>query len=175
MVLVTLPEPAHGVPILVVPLRPAGREVADLVSARAGIPGLGDQLDRRQRRILRHRVEEAGMLAVLAIDTRESGREVEAETIDTHFLGPVAQAVHDHAQHIRMAKLERVPRAGEIAVIPLRLGHQVVIGLVVDSPKAEGRPQLVAFGSVVVDNVEDDFDAGVVYLLYERLELAEPL
>ena len=44
-----------------------------------------------------------------------------------------------------------------------------------NSPKAEGRPQLVAFGSVVVDNVEDDLDAGVVHLLYERLEPAEPL
>jgi hypothetical protein len=173
--LVTLPEPAHGVPILVVPLRPARQEVAYLVSARAGIPGLGDQLDRRQRGILRHRVEEAGMLGVLAIDARESRREVEAETVDTHFLFPVAQAAHYHAQHIRMAKLECVPGAGGIGVVPRRPGLQIVIGLVVDSPKAEGRPQLVAFGSVVVDNVKDDLDARVVHLLYERLEPAEPL
>src|SRR5271166_2535426 len=74
-----------------------------------------------------------------------------------------------------MAKLERVPGAGEIGVVPRRPGLQMVIGLVVDSPKAEGRPQLVAFGSVVVDNVEDDLDAGVVHLLYERLERAETL
>src|SRR5271166_2872030 len=134
MVLVTLPEPAYGVPILVVPLRPARREVAELVSARAGIPRLGDQLDRRQRGILCHRVEETGMLGVLAIDARESRGEVEAETVDTHFLFPVAQAVHYHAQHIRMAELEGVTRAGEIAVVPLRPGLQTVIGLVVDSP-----------------------------------------
>src|SRR5271165_6337712 len=140
MVLVTLPEPAHGVPILVVPLRPARREVADLVSARAGVPRLGDQLDPRQRGILRHRVKEAGMLGVLAVDARESRREVETETIDTHFPTPVAQTVHYHAQHIGMAKLERVAGTGEIAVVPLLPGRQIVIGLVVDSPKAEGWP-----------------------------------
>src|SRR5271166_7169557 len=127
MVLVTLPEPAYGVPILVVPLRPARREVAELVSTRAGIPRLGDQLDRRQRGILRHRVEKAGMLVVLAIDARECRGEVEAETIDTHFLAPVAQAVHYHAQHIRMARLECVSCAGEIAVVTLRPGHQGII------------------------------------------------
>jgi len=104
MALVTLPEPAHGIPILVVPLRPARREVADLISVRAGIPGLGDQLDRRQCGILCHRIQEARMLGVLAIDARESRSEVEAEAVDTHFLVPVAQAVHYHAQHIRMTK-----------------------------------------------------------------------
>jgi hypothetical protein len=115
------------------------------------------------------------MLGVLAIDPRKSRRKAEAETIDTHFITPVAQTVHYHSQHIWMAKLERVPRAGEIVVVPLRLGHQIIIGLVVDSPEAEGWPQLVAFGSVIVDNVENDFDACVVNLLYKRLETAEPL
>lgn len=113
------------------------------------------------------------MLGVLAIDACESRGEIEAKAVDTHFLDPVAQAVHHHAQHIRMAQLERVPRAREIAVVPLRPGHQIVIGLVVDSPEAEGRPQLVAFGSMVLDNVEDDFDAGVVHLLYEGLKCTE--
>ena len=173
--LVSLPEPPHGVPILVVPLGPARREVADLVSVRAGIPGLGDQLDRRQRRILRHRVEEPGMFVVFAVDARESRGEVEAETIDAHFLMPVAQAVHYHAQHIRVAELERVSRAGEIAVVTLGPGHQGVVGVVVDPPKAERRSQLVAFRSVVVNHVEDDLDAGVVHLLYERFEPSEPL
>jgi len=71
-------------PILVVPLCPARRKVADLVSARASVPGLGDQLDRRQSGILSHRVEEAGMLGILAVDARESRGEIEAKAVDTH-------------------------------------------------------------------------------------------
>src|SRR3546814_16543728 len=55
---VALPEPAHGIAIAVVPLRPACGEVADLIAAHADVPGLGDQLDPRQRRVLKPGVEE---------------------------------------------------------------------------------------------------------------------
>ena len=34
-------------------------------------------------------------------------------------------------------------------------------------------PELIAFGGVVVDDVEDDFDAGRVQRLHHRLELAD--
>src|SRR3954451_16771036 len=115
------------------------------------------------------------MLGVLAIDARESRSEVEAEAVDTHFLVPVAQAVHYHAQHIRMAKFECVSGTRKIAVVPLHPGRQIVIRLVVDSPKTEGRPRLVALGSMIIDNIKNNLDAGVVHLLYERLEPAEPL
>jgi hypothetical protein len=46
------PKIAHGVAKFVVPLRPPRWKTADLVTARAAIPGLGDQLDGRERRIL---------------------------------------------------------------------------------------------------------------------------
>src|SRR3954468_1461854 len=74
-----------------------------------------------------------------------------------------------------MTKFERVSGAREIAVVPFHPGRQMVIGFVVDSPKTEGRPRLVALGSMVVDNVKDNLDASIMHLLYERLEPAEPL
>ena len=55
---VALPVGAHAVAIAVVPLRPAEREVAHLVAAVAEVPGLGDQLDAVEHRVLAHHVEE---------------------------------------------------------------------------------------------------------------------
>src|SRR3546814_11161822 len=57
---VALPEPAHGIAIAVVPLRPARGEVADLIAAHADVPRLGDQLDPLQRRVLQYSVQEIG-------------------------------------------------------------------------------------------------------------------
>src|SRR5690606_5004815 len=51
---VALPEAAHGVTILVVPLGPAGRMIAKLVAVRTGIPGFRDQLYLGQNRVLAH-------------------------------------------------------------------------------------------------------------------------
>ena len=65
--------------------------MADLVAAEPGVPGLGDQLDRGEHRILRHRVEEARVLVERALDARERGREIEPEAVDPHLLDPVAQ------------------------------------------------------------------------------------
>src|SRR3712207_9332715 len=46
------------VAVLAVPLGPQGREVADLVAAVADVPGLGDELDLADDRVLVHQVEE---------------------------------------------------------------------------------------------------------------------
>ncbi len=51
------------------------------------------------------------------------------------------------------------------------VGHEPVVGGVVDPPKAQGRTQVIALGGVVVDHVEDHFEAGGVEGLDHRLEL----
>src|SRR5690606_4212106 len=51
LVAIALPELPHRVAVLVVPLRPAGREAADLVAAHAGVPRLRDQLGGGEHRI----------------------------------------------------------------------------------------------------------------------------
>ncbi len=52
------PEVPDGVAVLAVPLRPDGREVAHLVAALADVPGLRDQLDLADDRVLLDDVEE---------------------------------------------------------------------------------------------------------------------
>src|SRR3546814_7463103 len=51
------PEVADRVAVLAVPLRPLGREVADLVAALADAPGLGDALPLADDRVRVHEVE----------------------------------------------------------------------------------------------------------------------
>ena len=73
-----------------------------------------------------------------------------------------------------MAGVDRVPGAGVVDVVALLVGHQPVVGGVVDALEAQRRAELVALGGVVVDDVEDDLEAGLVEPAHHRLELAEP-
>src|SRR5581483_12383829 len=78
-----LPEAAHGVAELVVPLAPVGREAAEAVAVGAEVPGLGDELHTRQHWVLAQHVQEAGMAVEVAGGlARERGGEIEAEAVD---------------------------------------------------------------------------------------------
>jgi hypothetical protein len=107
---------------------------------------------------------------------REDRSEIEAETVDVHFLHPVAQAVGHHLDHARMAQVERVPRAGVVDVVALLLRNQSIVRRVVDAFVTERRTAFVAFGGVVVDDVEDDLESRVVKTrdhLFELLHAAQ--
>ena len=67
-----------------------------------------------------------------------------------------------------MEEIEGVPGAGEIQVEARILRHEAVIGLVVDPAKTERRPEVIAFGGVIVNDVEDHFDPGGVQVAHHR-------
>src|SRR5262245_33699396 len=66
--------------VAVVPFRPLRGKLADLVAAEADIPGLGDELDLRQHRILADCGEEAARTIKAARRARQRGGEVKAKT-----------------------------------------------------------------------------------------------
>ena len=88
-----------------------------------------------------------------------------------HLGDPVAQAVHDELQRVRVAHIERVAGAGVVHVELLVVIDQTVIGLVVDALERDGRAEVVALRRVVVDHVEHDLDTGVVHRAHHALEL----
>ena len=165
------PEVAHGVAVLPVPLRPQGREVAHLVAAGADVPRLGDELDLADHRVLLHEVEEHRQPVDVVELPGQGGREVEPEPVDVHLGDPVPQRVHDQLQGVRIADVERVARARVVHVVLLVVLDQAVVRGVVDAPQRERRAHVVALGGVVVDDVEDDLDVGVVQVAHHRLEL----
>ena len=69
-----------------------------------------------------------------------------------------------------MAHVERVAAARVVHVLPRLVGSQTVIRAVVDATKTKRRPELVRLRGVVIDDVEDDFDARRMQRLDHRLE-----
>ena len=169
------PEVADGVAVVAVPLGPLGREAADLVAAGADVPRLGDQLHLADHRVLLHHLEEGGELVDVVELAGEGRGEVEAEAVDVHLGDPVAQRVHDQLHRVRVAHVEGVAGAGVVHVVALVVLDEAVVGRVVDALEAQRRPEVVALGGVVVDDVEDDLDAGGVHRLDHRLELLDLL
>ena len=106
---------------------------------------------------------------------RQRRGEVEAEAVDVAVDDPVAQRVHDQPQHARMHRVEAVAGAREVHVARRVVGHQPVVRGVVDALEGEHRPEVVALRRVVVDDVEDDLDAGAVQRLDHALELLDLL
>ena len=87
-----------------------------------------------------------------------------------HFGRPVAQAVHHQLQDARVPDLGCVAATGEINVATGIVRLQMVVAGVVDAAPGEGWSEMVSLGSVVVDDVQDDFDAGRVQSPDHRLE-----
>src|SRR5262249_39525108 len=167
------PEVADIVAELVVPLGPSRRESADLVAARPAIPRLGDEFDGAEYRVLADRFEEAALIVEAVRLAREDGAEIKAEAIDVGLLHPVAQAVREHLDDARAAAVERVAGARVVDVVAGLLGMEAVVAGVVDSLEGERGSALVAFGRVIVDDVEDDFEAGIVEAFDHVFELAQ--
>ena len=61
-----------------------------------------------------------------------------------------------------MPDVQAVAGAGVIHVVAGIVGHQPVVSGIVDAAKAEHGAHVIAFGRVVVDHVEDHFDAFAV-------------
>src|SRR5262245_39923579 len=70
-----------------------------------------------------------------------------------------------------MLRVQGVPTAGVVDVPALMLPLQAVIGGVINAPQAEWGAQVIAFASMIVDDVEDDLEAGTMQGLDHGFEL----
>ena len=69
----------------------------------------------------------------------------------------MAQAVRDQPQHHRMGQVYTIARARPIGVKAPTLG-QAIIALIVKTTKRQGRPDLVALASVVINHIHNHLD-----------------
>ena len=88
---------------------------------------------------------------------------------------PITQTVGHHLDHPHVVEVERVPGSGVVYVITRLVRQQPVIGGVVDALERQGRAELVAFGSMIVHDVENDFETGLVKARHHLLEFAQGL
>ena len=103
----------------------------------------------------------------------QDGSQIEAEAIDVHLVYPIAQQVGDHLQHAGMIEIEGVAGACVVDVVARLVGQQSIVRCIVDAAERQCRTALVAFGRMVVDDIEDDLEAGVVQACDHLLELRE--
>ncbi|MCU0945761.1 MAG: hypothetical protein MUF65_10375, partial [Rubritepida sp.] len=164
---VATPEAPDVVAEAVVPGGPAGREGA-LVVARH-VPWLDDDPPRGEHRVLpdggeqgRVRVEGA-----VGVAPAEHGGEVEAEAVHARLQRPVAQRVHDEAQHRRPVAGEHVAAAAFVLAKP-------VPGGLAEAAQVQRGAQRIALAGVVEHHVEDDRDARRAQRLHRRADLGHP-
>ena len=170
---VAAPEVADVVAEAVVPLAPALAEGPDLVAVRPDVPRLGDHLDPAEHGVLAERLLEGVLLVdVVALVAQQRGDQVEAEAVDAHLGDPVAQRVQDEPQHAGLGGVDRVAAAGDVVVVA-PVGGQPVVAEVVQPAERQRRALVAALAGVVVDDVEDDLDAGVVQRRDHLLELVD--
>ena len=147
--------------------------IAELVAAGSDVPGFRDELDRGERRVLAQRVEKAAVRIEAARFASERDAEVEAKAIDVELVDPVAQRVHDELDHARMRGVNGIAAAGVVDALARIVGQQPVIVGVVEAAQRQGRAEFAFFAGVVVDHVEDHFDAGRVQALDGIFHLAQ--
>ena len=131
-----------------------------------------NQLDLAQHRVLPAGVEEPAVLLEAVRLAGQDRREIEAEAVDVHLLRPVAQGIPSPSGARGIAEIDRVAGAGVVDVVaPIR--REPVVGGVVDALEGQRRAEFVALRGVVVDDVEDHLDAGIVQARDHLLELGE--
>ena len=170
---VPLPEPADRVAVAAIPFRPQRGEIADLIASLAEVPGFGDQLDLRDDRVLMDDVEKRSQLVDFVQLAGQGAGQIEPQPVDVHVRDPIAQAVHDQLQHPRIAHVKGVAAAGEVHVIAGVFGRQPIVGGVIDAAEGKGWPEMASLGRMVVDDVQDHLDPGLVQVAHHGFELAD--
>ena len=129
-------------------------------------------MTRDSDRVLHQRIEEAGAGVEAGQLAAQRDAEIEAEAVDVVFLDPVAQRIEGQLDHARVREVDRVAATGVVDAIARIVRLQSVVGGIVQTAQAQGRAALAAFAGVVVDHVEQHFDARGVQRLDGGLEFA---
>src|SRR5262245_13216490 len=90
-----------------------------------------------------------------------------------HLLHPVAQAVADQPAHDSMPGVECIAAAGEVGIARLVGWVQNVVYVVGQSAEAESPSCTETFGSMVIDHIQDHFDASLMQRLDHVAELVQ--
>src|SRR6476661_2391252 len=74
-----------------------------------------------------------------------------------------------------MKQIQTVASACEIEVEPRILRVQPVVGEIVDPAKTERRSEMISFRGMIINHIENHFDAGSVQAAHHRFELDDLL
>src|SRR5262249_8352583 len=151
--------------------RPTRRKPAQPIATIAEVPRFRDQLHVTQYRVLAYRAQKISEAIKLLRTTGKRSCQIKSEAIHLHFEDPVTQTIHNQPQDGGMSDIQGVAAPGDVAVVAPIIGTQSIVGGVVDTAQANCRSEMVAFGGVVVNHVQNDFDPSRMQPLHHLLEL----
>src|SRR6185369_7145250 len=93
---------------------------------------------------------------------------IETETVNVITRYPVSKAIENEVSNHGMVAIQRIARSRKIEVVAF--GREHVISAVVDAAERNGGAAMIAFGGVIENHVEDDFDPGAMQMLDQILE-----
>ncbi len=126
------------------------------------VPGFGDNFGIGQHRILANRFDQRRIGYQLAgAIAAENGREIEAKTVDVIIMDPVSQAMKNHFADDGVVAVDGVSATRIVFVIAFVVFQHVIDG-VFQTLEAQDRSSLVAFASVIENDIQDDFDSRFV-------------
>ena len=150
-----------------IPPSPAG--IARSGNRLHDIPGLSDQLDLGDDRVLENELKKADSRLTSCSSRASAAARSNRNPSTCISRHPITKAVHDHSQHIGQPRVQRIPRTGKVKVVSLVIGKAIIFA-VVNPTVGQGRAQLISFGSMVVDHIQEYFDPRLVQLLDHRPE-----
>ena len=159
---VSAPEFSRRVAETVVPFAPGGGKGAEPVAARPEVPGLGDEFQIPQDRVLVDRRQQRRMRVETFGAAGKGGGEVETEAVHPAVKRPNAQGVHGEAQDGGMVEPQDVAAAGVIDISGGVGGIEPVESRVVEAAQRDGRAVGVALAAVVQHHVDQDLESGVL-------------
>src|SRR5665811_1712374 len=126
-----------------------------------GVDGFRFDLATTLIRDANHHVDQQHLVDVVVRVADERRGEVETEPVHAHLVDPVAHRVEHQPLDPGLAGVDGVARTGDVVVVAV-VGRQPVVPAVVDAPEAQRRAFVTALAGVVVDDVEDHLDPGLV-------------
>ena len=138
------------------------------MAAGSDIPGLGNQLEVTQQRILLYRLQQRCPGIETVIASRKRSCEIETKSVHASCFRVVTQDIHRETEHCRLIECERVATTGVVDIARGVTCDAPIVGRVVEATQRDGRPERIAFAGVIEDDVENYLDAGAVQRCHTR-------
>ena len=168
-------ESANVIAEAVVPFAPSAARKRPHVVAPACIPRLRDYFCLGKNRIDGNQIcERRKWKRFAGLSAAQNRSQVEAETIDVHFLNPIAQTLQNKEHHIRMIAVECVSASRKIHIIFFFIWKNVIL-VILNSLEFKSIAALVSFARVIVNHVQNHFDSCSMEIFYHLLEFPNRL
>ena len=134
---VAAPEAPDAIAETIVPLRERPRKLAELIAARADVPGFRDEFQFAQYRVLQQRREKRRLSVKTFGSARERCRQIETKSVHAAKFGPGAQGVEREARGRRAVHRENIAAARVIYVMARRIWAQSIISRVIEAAQRQ--------------------------------------